>query len=103
MAQQATHKVLATVGTYKGGDGSEKKRYVQCGMLFTDQETGRMSIKLDAVPCSPDWSGWLQIYPRDDDDSGQHRGQQSRPATRPASRPAQRPVDNMEDDSEVPF
>jgi len=57
-----THDVVAAVGTYKDRDGKEKKRYLNCGSAFTDDE-GRISIKLDAVPVSPDWSGWLSLYP----------------------------------------
>lgn len=59
---QRTHDVVATIGTYKDRDGNEKKRYQNCGSVFTDDE-GRQSIKLDAIPVSPDWSGWLSLYP----------------------------------------
>ena len=49
-----THDILADVGSYKTADGTEKKRWVKVGALFDN-----MSMKLDAVPISPDWSGWL--------------------------------------------
>jgi hypothetical protein len=61
-----THKILATIGTYKDAQGNEKKRYVQCGVAFTDEQ-GRVSLKMDAMPVSPEWSGWLQLFPMDDD------------------------------------
>jgi len=61
MASQRTHDVVATVGTYKK-DGEEKKRYANCGSAFTDDQ-GRISIKLDTIPVSPDWSGFLSLYP----------------------------------------
>ena len=60
-----THKVVATVGTYVK-DGQEKKRYLTVGAGFTDDQ-GRQSIKLDALPVHPEWSGWLSLYDRDDD------------------------------------
>ncbi len=82
-----THKVVATTGTYKGHDGNEKKRYTQCGIAFTDDQ-GRISIKLDAVPVTPEWSGWLSLFPMDDDRQEARQPRQERPATRPA--PARR-------------
>lgn len=63
-----THDVVATVGSYKTSSGEEKKRYVHCGSAFTNDE-GQISIKLDSVPVSPEWSGWLSLYvpkPRDE-------------------------------------
>lgn len=52
---------VATVGKYTDKQGNEKKRYVTVGAVFQDDQ-GRMSLKLDAVPCSPDWSGWISFY-----------------------------------------
>lgn len=69
MASSKTHDVVATVGTYKK-DGQTKKRYLTVGAAFTD-ERGQISIKLDAVPVSPEWSGFLSLYPVD-------RGEQRR-------------------------
>jgi len=109
-----THKILATVGTYKDGDGNEKKRYVQCGVAFTDEQ-GRVSLKMDAMPVSPEWSGWLQLFPMDDDRREQDSAprQQTRPAPRPNAPRRQPPgtiqhpppesyKDDM-DDSSIPF
>lgn len=66
--------VVATIGTYKGRDGAEKKRYVTCGTAITGED-GRLSFKLDVVPVSPEWSGWFALYDvrdqeqkKDDDD-----------------------------------
>lgn len=103
-------KVTATVGTYKD-NGVDKKRYVTCGAAFEDEQ-GRVSFKLDVVPCSPEWSGWFSIYPPDDD--RQQGGQQhSRPAStkqsvqpRQQARPQQQDVnlDGINDDaSDIPF
>lgn len=62
MPAKRTHEVVATVGTYKDREGKEKKRYQNCGSAFTDDD-GRLSIKLDAVPVSPEWSGWFSLFP----------------------------------------
>ena len=50
---QVTHKIVATVGKYKDRQtGEEKKRYLLCGVAFTDEQ-GRISLKIDAMPVSP--------------------------------------------------
>ena len=49
-----THDVLADLGTYVGADGQEKKRWLKIGALFDS-----MSLKLDVIPITPEWSGWL--------------------------------------------
>lgn len=105
---QATHKIVATVGKYKDRQtGEEKKRYLQCGVAFTDDQ-GRISLKIDAMPVTPDWSGFLSLYPLDDDRNGNDA-----PARRPATTTRKPPpgtivydepsvADGMEDDP-IPF
>ena len=66
-----THDLVATIGTYKDRDGNEKKRYLTCGVVLTDDE-GRMSIKQDCIPVSPEWSGWYSLYPADKGGERQH-------------------------------
>jgi hypothetical protein len=61
MASRKTHDAVATVGTYKDRNGNEKKRYINIGSVFTDDE-GRQSLKLDSVPVTPEWSGWVSFY-----------------------------------------
>lgn len=61
MKAKRTHDVVATIGTYKDRDGNEKKRYQNCGSVFTGED-GRMSLKLDALPVSKDWSGFFSLY-----------------------------------------
>ena len=51
-----THDVLADLGSYTGKDGQEKKRWLRVGAAFDNG-----SIKLDAVPVGPGWSGWLLL------------------------------------------
>lgn len=63
----ATHKIVATVGKYNDRTtGEEKKRYLTVGTAFTDDQ-GRISLKLEAMPVTPEWSGWLSLYPLDED------------------------------------
>lgn len=95
MASKKTHDVVATVGTYKDRQsGEEKKRYQNVGSAFTDED-GRISLKLDAVPVGPEWSGWLSLYlPKDD--RGQAR--QERRDTAPSSHRTM-----SEDNSDRPF
>jgi hypothetical protein len=55
------YDAVATVGKYTDKEGNEKKRYVTIGAVFEDNQ-GRISLKLDAMPCSPEWSGWVSFY-----------------------------------------
>ena len=96
-----THKILATIGTYKDAGGNEKKRYVQCGVAFTDEQ-GRTSLKMDAMPVSPEWSGWLQLFPMEDDRREQSPPrQQTRPAPRPNA-PRRQPPGTIQHDEPQP-
>ena len=61
-----SHDLVAVTGTYTDRNGQEKKRYQKCGAAFTDDQ-GRISIKLEALPISTDWTGWIGLYePRDE-------------------------------------
>ena len=55
------YDAVATVGKYTAKDGTEKKRYLTIGAVF-EGEGGKLSLKLDGVPVSPDWSGWISFY-----------------------------------------
>ena len=96
MASKKTHDVVATVGTYKDRQsGEDKKRYQNVGSAFTDDD-GRISIKLDAVPVGPEWSGWLSLYlPKDD--RGQARQE------RRDSAPSGNRADTIEYHTDIPF
>jgi hypothetical protein len=63
MMPKAYKKAVATIGKYTK-DGVEKKRYLQIGTLF-QQDDGGFSLKLDAVPVGPEWSGWVSFYDLD--------------------------------------
>ena len=95
---RATHKIVATVGKYTDRQtGEEKKRYLQCGVAFTDEQ-GRISLKIDAMPVTPDWSGFLSLYPLDDDrrNNDAPARQQPPPARRPATTTRKPPPGTIE-------
>jgi hypothetical protein len=53
---------VATVGTYQDrATGETKKQFRNVGTLF-EYADGRMSLKLECIPCVPEWSGWLAFY-----------------------------------------
>jgi len=63
MPARITHDIVATIGKYKDrSTGEEKKQYLTVGKCFTDDQ-GRQSLKIDAIPVTPEWSGWLSLYP----------------------------------------
>lgn len=95
---------VATVGKYKDNQGNEKKRYVTIGAVFEDEQ-GRMSLKLDAVPCSPDWSGWVSFYETkqqgDTERRKMHGGEQRQDAHNQSKANGYQPQDG--DDDDIPF
>lgn len=93
-----THDLVATVGEFTNRSGETKKKYQKCGAAFTGDD-GRISLKLDAVPCSPDWSGWLSLYPKKEYDAPQ--AQQQRPAQEPVRQQAAPTSAEGQDD--IPF
>lgn len=95
MPAKLTHDVVATIGTYKDRQtGKEMKRYTTIGKCFTDED-GRQSIKLESVPVSPEWSGWVSLYPVKEREAGPPR--QAAPA-RPAA-----PAPENDEDEHIPF
>jgi hypothetical protein len=55
------YDAVATVGKYTAKDGTEKKRYLTVGAVF-ENDNGNLSLKLDGMPVSPEWSGWISFY-----------------------------------------
>ena len=51
-------------GTYQK-DGKEKTRWLNVGTLFVSEDRQRMAIKLDAVPTSKEFEGWLNVFPKE--------------------------------------
>jgi len=87
-----THDIVATVGEYTLNNET-KKRYQKCGIAFTNEDGG-LSLKMEAMPITPDWSGWLSLYPKKEYD-----------AARPPSEPVrQQPVTSSSaDQDDIPF
>lgn len=52
--------IVATVGTYKTKDGTEKKEYLTIGKFMT-KDDGTQSVKIDCIPTWA-WTGWANIY-----------------------------------------
>jgi len=55
-----THDILASVGTWKDEKGKTHKRTVAVGSVF-ESAKGVQVMRIDAIPVSPDWSGWLRM------------------------------------------
>lgn len=53
--------IMASVGEYTDAQGRKAKRWIRCGVLMRDDSSGALSIKLDAVPVLPSWSGWFAV------------------------------------------
>ncbi len=53
--------LMASVGEFTDADGKKCKRWLRCGVVMRDDTSGAWSIKLDAVPVCPSWSGWLAV------------------------------------------
>ena len=106
MPARITHDVVATIGSFKDRQtGEEKKRYINVGKCFTD-EHGRQSIKLESMPVSPEWSGWISLYPVKERDANppQQPCQQLQPSRRdPAGIPPATPAQPANDDDDIPF
>lgn len=85
------YDVVAVTGTYTDRNGIEKKRYLNCGVVF---ETDKgLSLKLEAVPTAGD--GWFMLFePRNDEQRPQQR--RGDPAKEPA-------LAGMDFNDDIPF
>ena len=95
MASKYTHDAVATNGTYKDKSGETKKRYLNIGKCFTDED-GRQSIKLDTIPVGTEWSGWISLYPA----KPYEDQRQSTPTHAPAP---QQPAPQADEQDDIPF
>ena len=41
--------------------GKEKPNYNKCGILIV-KDDGRVSVKINTLPVSKDWDGWLSAF-----------------------------------------
>ena len=99
------YDIVATVGKYTDRNtGEEKKRYQSCGAVFED-DNGRLSIKLDTIPITPEWSGWLSCYEPDRDRGGNRSNTSSPAPQRERSAPPQQTASDFDDDDQdqIPF
>jgi hypothetical protein len=56
-------EILATVGTWTDSTtGKKNKRTVAVGSIY-ESTHGKLVMRIDAIPVSPDWSGWMQLKP----------------------------------------
>ncbi len=101
MSTTYTHDVVATVGEYTNNQGEKKKRFVNVGKAFTDEQ-GRVSLKMETMPVVPEWSGWLSLYPRKDDNQHQQRQGGQRTAAPAPGKAAAVEAQQDEEDS-IPF
>ena len=53
--------LLATVERWKTAEGEVRKRRISVGVVMKDDQNGAMAIRLDLVPVSLDWIGWLSV------------------------------------------
>ncbi len=82
-----THEIIADVGSYQK-DGEEKKRWLKLGAVFDNG-----AIKIDAMPVTPDWSGWLKMVEPNRD---------KQPYNKPQRKPAPMYGDDP-NDKDTPF
>lgn len=69
-----THDIIADIGTYTDKEGNEKKRWKVVGVMFDNG-----AIKIETMPVTPEWSGWLKaVEPRDYGSGGAGGRQQPR-------------------------
>lgn len=68
MAMKYTHDLVATVGKYTDATGQEKNRYLTVGKTFK-RDDGSACVKIEQLPVGQEWNGWLNIYPRREQDT----------------------------------
>lgn len=101
------YDAVATIGEYKDRNGETKKRYVNVGTVF-ENDKGQLSLKLDAVPCAQEWTGWISFFEPKERDQHNQRGGRDVPASeaRMRSQPPARQLSPQDDDEEsdsIPF
>lgn len=102
------YDAVATIGEYKDRNGETKKRYVNVGTVF-ENDKGQLSLKLDAVPCAQEWTGWISFFEPKDRDQHSQRGGRDVPASearmkhQQAKGNAYQPQDDNEEGDSIPF
>lgn len=53
--------ITATIGSYiDKGSGKKVKKFANCGTVF-ESPNGRLFMRLDTVPVTPEWSGFFTL------------------------------------------
>jgi hypothetical protein len=89
------YEAHASVSEWTDEAGKKCKRTVQVGTVF-ESANGRLVMKLDCVPTSRDWSGWVAFRPCA---APLPEGRKASPGMPPA--PAKQPEDDSDED--MPF
>lgn len=94
-------EIVASVGSWKSEDGKKHKRTLAIGAIF-ESKNGHLVARIDAMPTSPEWSGWLQLKPVSADAFPKPSPTRGRklPRGMPA---APDPTPDSEDDDDAPF
>jgi len=59
------YDAVATIGEYTNQAGEKKKRTLNIGAVM-ESDDGRLALKLESIPCAPEWNGWVNFYePKD--------------------------------------
>lgn len=100
MAAKLVYDAVATIGKYTDKQGNEKKRYLSVGKVF-ESEGGGLSLKLDSVPVTPEWSGWISFYvPKDSKEQSPTQEQHN---TKKADGFQPQAKGAFDDDQDIPF
>jgi single-stranded DNA-binding protein len=101
MSMRKVADLAATVGEYTNKDGEKKKRYVRVGVVLEDEQ-GRRSHKIDAVPVSPEWSGWFSEFPVDNSNRPPQQRSKNADEFFNKGKQQEQPA-TQQDDDDVPF
>jgi hypothetical protein len=73
------YDVVKAMGNYTTADGQEKTRWLNCGMIIQNPDSGKVSLKLDCLPVGlpTDDGMWFALM------TPQPRGGQRPPAQNP--------------------
>lgn len=100
MPSHVKYELTATIGEYKNTQGETKKRYQRCGTVF-ENEKGQLSVKLDCVPVSKEWSGFFSCF--EPKEQGRDRTASEARTRTPAHSSNRPPADESEDQDSIPF
>ncbi len=59
--------LLATTGDWVDDAGKRHKCRSKVGIIFKDDLSGKLSVRLELLPVGPVWSGWLAVVPVGDE------------------------------------